>query len=155
MDHFDIDVPGGYYRRAFRVSAVDLAVTRLCVDEGFRSSKYTDTTGHETIGYGFNIDAGITQTAAKALLAAQTAELAAALSAYAWSQGLDDTRMSVLIELAFNLGLNGLLHFPIFLTALGRGTWPAASDALLNSDAARQLPGRYNALAKIILTGVA
>ena len=135
------------------MSAADLAVARLKTDEDFRAMMYTDTTGHRTIGYGFNIDAGITQTAAQALLAAQTADLAQTLGGYWWASGLDDARLSVVIELAFNLGTSGLLHFPLMLSAIGKKDWQGAHDQLLNSDAAHLLPVRYASLAQILLTG--
>ena len=135
------------------MSAIDLAVGRLKTDEGFRAVKYTDTTGHETIGYGFNVDAGISQYAAAQLLTAQTTELATDLRAYSWFVGLDDVRASVLCELAFNLGLSGLLHFPAMLSAIGASNWQGAHDELLNSTAAKQLPARYSMLANLLLNG--
>lgn len=135
------------------MSAVELAVAREQVSEGFRAQKYVDTTGHESIGYGFNIDAGITQTAALALLQAQTQEIATQLQTFRGFQGLDDMRASVLIELAFNLGVNGLLGFSRMLGAVASGDWQTACDELLNSQAARELPARYNALAQLLLTG--
>ncbi len=135
------------------MSAIDLAVGRLKTDEGFRTLAYTDTTGHETIGYGFNVTAGISQFSAAALLTAQATELATELQAFGWYTGLDEMRSSVLIELAFNLGLAGLLHFPAMLQALRSGNWQGAHDELLNSDAARALPARYQMLANLLLTG--
>ena len=66
---------------------------------------------------------------------------------------LDDARASVLLDPAFNLGINGLLHFPKMLAALAAGDWKTAHDELLDSDAARELPSRYNALAQILLNG--
>ena len=135
------------------MSAIDVAMPRLKTDEGFRAVKYTDTAGHETIGYGFNIDAGISQYAATQLLLAQVTELATDLAAYHWYSGLDDVRSSVLLELAFNLGLAGLLHFPAMLQAIGSGNWQGAHDELLNSEAARQLPSRYALLANLLLNG--
>lgn len=137
------------------MSAVDLVIPRLKVDEGFRAAKYVDTAGHLTIGYGFNVDAGISQYAAAALLQAQAQERASALGGFWWAQGLDDVRMSVVLEVAFNDGLNGLLHFPKMLAAVGAKNWQVAHDELLDSDAARELPGRYKALAQILLSGVA
>ena len=135
------------------MSAIDVAMPRLKTDEGFRAVKYTDTAGHETIGYGFNIDAGISQYAATQLLLAQVTELGTDLAAYGWFQGLDDVRASVLLELAFNLGLAGLLHFPAMLSFVGAKNWQGAHDELLNSEAARQLPNRYQMLANLLLTG--
>jgi lysozyme len=137
------------------VSAAELAVARLKTDEGFRSSKYLDTRGHTTIGYGFDVDAGISEYAAAALLTAQTEERAQALGNFWWAKGLDDPRMSVVIEVAFNDGLSGLLHFVNMLSALGTGRWNDAQAQLLDSDAARELPARYQRLGQILLTGTA
>jgi lysozyme len=137
------------------VSAVELALPRLKINEGFRAHVYTDTTGHKTIGYGCNLDAGITQAAAEALLLAQAQDLARTLTAYWWAGGLDEPRLSVLIEVAFNVGLAGLLHFTKCLTAIGHQDWQGAHDELLDSDAAHLLPRRYGGLAQILLTGVA
>lgn len=137
------------------MSAIDFALPRLKVNEGYRSHVYPDTRGHPTIGYGCNLDAGITQTAAEALLRAQVADIAKTLSGYWWAGGLDDARLSVVIEMAFNDGLSGLLHFPLMIAAIGRKDWQTAHDELLNSDAAHMLPVRYNALAQILLTGEA
>jgi lysozyme len=137
------------------VSALDLAVTRLKVDEGFRAAAYRDTVGKLTIGYGFCVDAGISQFAAAALLVAQAQERAQALAGFWWAQGLDEARMSVVIEIAFNDGLAGLLHFPKMLAGIGAKNWQAAHDECLDSDAARALPARYKTLAQILLTGAA
>ena len=137
------------------MNAVNLAVDRLTTDEGFRAAAYRDTAGRLTVGYGFNVDAGISQYAALELLTAQAVERAQALSGYPWAHGLDDVRMSVIIEVAFNDGLDGLLHFVNMLSAIGAKDWQRAHDELLNSDAARQLPPRYEILANLLLTGVA
>jgi lysozyme len=137
------------------MSAIDLVIPRLKVDEGFRAAKYVDTRGHMTIGYGFNVDAGISQYAAAALLQAQVQERAATLAGFWWAKDLDDARMSVVIEIAFNDGLSGLLHFPKMLAAVGAKDWATAHAELLDSDAARELPSRYAILAQIMLTGTA
>jgi len=135
------------------MSACDIAVTRLQSEEGFRALSYTDTTGHQTIGYGFNVTAGISKNAARALLLAQIQDISAVLSGYAWFQRLDDVRSAVLIDLAFNLGVNGLLHFPKMLAAIAARDWVTAHDELMNSDAAKLLPNRYGALATTLLNG--
>ena len=135
------------------MSVVDLAVSRLRVAEGFRSHVYRDTVGKQTIGYGFNVDAGISEYAAEALLVAQTEERETELKEYWWAVGLDDVRMSVIVEIAFNSGISSLLHFPKMLAAVGAKDWETAKAELLDSDAARQLPGRYANLAEIMLTG--
>jgi lysozyme len=135
------------------MSVVDLAVSRLRVAEGFRAHVYRDTVGKQTIGYGFNVDSGISEYAAEALLVAQTEERETELKEYWWAVGLDDVRMSVIVEIAFNSGISSLLHFPKMLAAVGAKDWETAKAELLDSDAARQLPGRYAKLAEIMLTG--
>lgn len=136
------------------MSATALAISRLVTEEGFRAFPYRDTVGKLTIGYGCNIDAGWSQGLAQAVLAYQVGDVWQQLQKYWWWAALDDVRASVIIDLSFNLGMTGLLHFPKLLAAIGAKNWQTAHDELLNSDAARQLPARYNALAKILLTGV-
>ena len=133
---------------------VELAVARLTVGEGFRPHLYTDTKGNPTIGYGFAVNKGISQYAAQELLVAQVVERAQELAVYWWAKDLDDARMSVVVEVSFNVGVEGLLHFTDTLGALGRKEWQKAHDELLDSDAARELAARYQKLATILLTGV-
>lgn len=137
------------------MSAIDLTVSRLSNEEGFRGTAYRDSVGKLTIGYGCNIDAGWSLGLARSVLNYQTGDVADAISAFWWSKGLDDARLSVIIDLAFNMGMSGLLHFPKMLAAIGAQNWQAAHDELLDSDAARMLPKRYQSLAQILLSGIA
>lgn len=136
------------------MSALDLAIPRLKVAEGFRSQVYRDVLGKDTIGYGFCIDAGITEHAATALLFAQAQEVQTQLQAFDWFGKLDDVRASVLIEAAFNCGLDGLLKFKLMIAAIQAGNWAQAHDQLLDSSAARLLPKRYFYLAELLRKGV-
>ncbi len=133
------------------MNAVDLALPRLKTEEGFRATKYLDTRGKLTIGYGFNLDAGISQYAAAALLSAQAAERHESLTAYPWYANLDPTRQSVCLDIAFNDGLSGLLHFPHMIAALAKDDWAgAAAECKVTNP---ELAGRYAALAQLLLTG--
>jgi lysozyme len=133
------------------MNAFDLALPRLKTEEGFRATKYTDTQGHLTIGYGFNVDAGISAFAAAALLNAQAAERHNTLLTYPWYSGLDPVRQSVCLDIAFNNGTAGLLHFPRMIAALARGDWADAATECKVSNP--ELAGRYAALAQLLLTG--
>lgn len=135
------------------MSVIDSALPRVKRNEGFRAHVYKDTRGNLTIGYGFDIEAGISEFAATALCAAQLEERAKALGVYWWAKGLDDVRMGVIVEVSFNVGLHGLLGFVEMLSAVGNHDWQKAHDALLDSDAARELPQRYGQLAQILFTG--
>ena len=133
------------------MNAVDLALPRLKNEEGFRATKYTDTQGHTTIGYGFNVDAGISQYAATALLNAQAAERHNALLTYSWYSGLDPVRQSVCLDIAFNGGLHGLLEFPHMIAALSRQDWASAAAECKVTNP--ELADRYEKLAQLLLTG--
>lgn len=131
--------------------AIELASERLATEEGFRALPYTDTQGHTTIGFGFNVDAGISRSAAGALLTAQLDELDGELFSYAWYQTLDPARQSVCLDIAFNAGLSGLLHYPKMIAALQAGDWAGAAAQCTTSTPGLQ--ARYAQLAKILLTG--
>jgi lysozyme len=135
-----------------KVNAADIAVPRLELEEGFRAKIYWDA-GIPTVGYGCNLDAGLTKHAAQALLTAQVDELHVNLSELEWYSVLDPVRQSVCIDVAFNVGLNGLLEFKNMIAALEAGKWKQAQAALLDSAAARELPTRYQALGLLLLNG--
>lgn len=133
------------------MTAVDIALPRLRQEEGFRATLYVDTEGHKTIGYGLNIDAGISQRVAAAALQAQLEELQEALVKYPWYAPLDPVRQSVLLDMAFNNGLSGLLHFPHMLAAISRQDWTSASTECHVENS--ELAGRYQKLAQLLLIG--
>jgi lysozyme len=135
------------------MNASELVTSRLKTEEGFRAKVYKDILGKQTIGYGFCVDAGITEFAAAALLTAQIQERDQALQQFWWYKGLDEVRKSVFIDVSFNVGVDGLLHFPKCIAAVGKQDWQEASAQLLDSDAARLLPHRYGPLADLLLNG--
>lgn len=134
------------------MSTVDIAVARLKVEEGFRSKAYTDTRGHQTIGYGFNVEAGITEYSAGELLGGQVVELHSALLTYNWYKALNDARQSVCIDLAFNEGLYGFVNnWPHLIKALTVSDWAGAQAECHTSTTEDE--GRYEKLGEILLTG--
>jgi lysozyme len=137
------------------MTAIDLVVSRLKSEEGFRALPYRDSVGKLTQGYGCNLDAGWSPQLAAAVLNLQVTEVAQQLASYWWWHSLDDVRASVVIDIAFNAGVHGLLGYVKMLAACGAKDWVAAEAELLDSDAARLLPGRYKALGQVLLTGVA
>lgn len=133
------------------MSAIDIALPRLETEEGFRTLVYKDTRGHSTIGYGCNLDAGISKYAAGALLRAQITELDAAMAGFPWYINASDVRRSVFIDMAFNLGLHGLLGFPHMLSAAAQNDWATAAAECKVQEP--ELASRYAALAKLLLEG--
>lgn len=131
---------------------------RIMADEGFVGHAYQDHLGYWTIGWGRLIDArrggGISRAEAEMLLdndiAAKTAELRAALP---WIDQLDEPRREVLINMAFNLGVPGLLGFKLTLRYVREGDYDLAAREMLHSKWTEQVGERAARLARQMATG--
>lgn len=124
-------------------------IEQLKRHEGFRAHVYTDTTGHKTIGYGFNLDAGISKQSAEALLQSQIAEkwLECNQEFNHWWWRLSRERQAVILNMAFNLGMHGLKKFKKMLSAISEADDEAVVREMLDSKWARQVGGRAVELA--------
>lgn len=125
-------------------------------DEGVKLKPYVDTVGKTTIGIGRNLtDAGISVAEAEYLLANDVhAATQGLLSACPWTGGLDDARFGALLNVAFNLGVGGLLEFRKALTACQAGDWETAATEFLDSKWAEQVGARAQRLALQIRSGI-
>jgi lysozyme len=128
---------------------------RLKLHEGLRLKPYKDTVGKLTIGYGRNLtDRGLTEVEAEFLLdndiKGHSEELVKALP---WLVDLDPARQAVLVDMAFNLGVPGLLKFKNTLRAVREGRFEDAAKGMLASKWARQVKGRAVRLAQVMKTG--
>lgn len=128
-------------------------------DEGEILSAYQDHLGFWTIGIGRLIDkrkgGGITKAEAAYLLGNDidrtTAEVQSRLP---WFSRLDEARQGVLLNMAFQMGVDGLLGFKNTLAMIERGAYEDAATGMLNSLWARQTPERAARLAQQMRTGV-
>jgi lysozyme len=84
-------------------------------------------------------------------LVALISRVAAALP---WTANLDVPRAAVLVDMAYNLGLAGMLGFTHTLTMILGGQWEDAATAMLASRWATQVPNRAEDDAQIIRDGV-
>lgn len=66
---------------------------------------------------------------------------------------LDDTRKMAIINMCFQMGVDGVADFTESLAYIMSKDWKNAHDAMLDSLWANQTPGRANRVAKIILNG--
>jgi lysozyme len=132
-------------------------VAQLKIDEGFRSSAYQDSLGFWTIGYGRLVDqrknAGITPDEGAYLLRNDIAAVSERIVDYAWYSAQDSVRQAALVNMAFNLGLEGLLHFPHFLASMSAKDYPKACAELESSLWRRQVGVRADRIIKQIGTG--
>ncbi len=121
--------------------------------EGFREQVYKCSEGKLTIGYGFNIEAGMSEYCANALLEAQIRERTHKLKGHFsfWSD-LSEPRQAVLIAMSFQIGVEGLLKFKNTLGAIKDGDFKLASLHGLDSRWYRQTPERAIRLMKQLET---
>lgn len=125
-------------------------------DEGLSLRPYTDTVGKTTIGYGRNLSGtGISQDEADYMLANDiTRAQTAVAQEIPWATNLDDARFGVLVNMAFNMGIGGLLSFRQALAMIRAGQYQEAAAQMLQSAWARQVGDRAQRLSKQMLTGV-
>lgn len=128
-------------------------VDQLKRDEGVVPYVYKDSLGFDTIGVGFLVDKGkggglfpeeidfILQNRINKI----TERLKKALS---WFDGLNEARKAVLQGMAYNMGVDGLLAFKNTLALVQQGRYSEASEAMLESLWAKQVPKRAKRLSE-------
>lgn len=127
-------------------------------DEGEVLHAYRDSLGYLTIGVGRLIDerrgGGITKAESAYLLGNDVDHVARELTGrLSWLSQLDEVRRGVFINMAFQLGVSGLLGFRHTLVCAEQDDWSGTARGMLDSKWARQTPARANRLAKQIMTG--
>lgn len=132
--------------------------SQLRRDEGEVLYAYQDSLGYWTIGVGRLIDSrkggGISKEESACLLEndinAKYTELKKHIP---WITSLDIARQGVLVNMAFQLGINGLLQFRNTLEHVKQGKYIEASILMLDSLWAKQTPNRAKRLSEQMKTG--
>lgn len=124
-------------------------------DEGLRLSPYKDSLGKLTIGIGRCLNTvGISAGEAQMLFNNDVIRTTQALaSALPWTAGLDPVRLAVLQNMAFNMGVQGLLKFQNTLKLIQVGSYQIAAGEMLKSAWANQVGARAQRLSKQMETG--
>ena len=134
-------------------------VKQLKADEGVRRTAYQDHLGYWTIGVGRLIDAskpgaGLRDTEIEQMLRNDVEDRIAAVgNALPWFYELDEARQGVLVNMAFQLGTQGLLGFKTTLDLVKAGKYAEAANQMLKSKWAKQTPDRAARLAKQMMLG--
>lgn len=123
----------------------------LIEHEGMRQFAYKDTLGYLTIGCGRAIDErvkkGLSVDEIFYLLRNDISQCRKQLSAYGWYIALDRVRQDAIVELVFNLGLQGFLGFKDTIANLDKRDFSAAASCLKQSKWAAQVsPSRVNSI---------
>jgi len=138
---------------------IDIDITRLKErikrHEGCRLFPYRDTEGHLTIGYGHNLEEGISQKTAEFILiedvnnAIKDFELRIPEKV---KRNLTPEGKEVLIEMIFQMGINKVLGFKKTLEAIAEKDTERVYKEMLDSRWAIQCPSRAKELAEIMKT---
>jgi len=127
--------------------------------EGWSPTVYEDTEGYWTIGYGFLVDpakrgAGLSEAEGEFILHNRLQERIVRLeSDLDFFEHLSDARQRALVNMSYQLGVEGLYSFENMLTALAEGDCDRAADEALDSRWAEQTPNRAEEIADIIRFG--
>ena len=140
-------------------SVIDIATTILKKEEGWRSTPYYCSEGYPTVGYGFKLadkDAPLPKfylpkPVGEVWLQQEIEEVLQHL--YSDVNTLNPVRASVLVSMAFQLGLVGLRKFKRMWAAVEASEWDEAAKEMLDSLWATQTPQRANRHAEMMRTG--
>ena len=132
--------------------------SQLLREEGAESCAYQDSLGYWTIGVGRLIDArkggGLSNDEIDFLLEndikTKTREVLLALP---WMPRLSEPRQAVLIGMAFQMGIGGLLKFKRALGSIEDGQYAEAAVEMLESKWGNQTPERAYRMALQMETG--
>ena len=130
-------------------------IRQLRLHEGERLFPYKCTAGRLTIGVGRNLDdRGITAEESAYLLSNDLDDYWERLEdALPWVSELDPVRQRVLLDMAFNLGMGGLLGFRKTLAAIKGKEYERAAGMMLDSRWATQVGYRAKRLSRMMFTG--
>jgi|TARA_R100000995_G_scaffold69763_1_gene38338 lysozyme len=128
---------------------------QLIRHEGLRLTVYDCPAGYKTVGVGRNLEGkGITEEEAMYLLDNDIKDFQESLSKeLLWFDSLDECRRNILTNMAFNLGVSGLLKFKNTLAAIENKNWEEAASQMLESRWAEQVGSRAVELSELMKTG--
>lgn len=134
----------------------------LKLHEGLRLKPYQCIAGRWTIGYGHNLEAhnearpeSITLEQAEKYLTEdmRAAEIQCIARFPFFAAGLGEVRKAVLIDMCFNLGINGLAGFKKTISAIAEGRYSSAAVEMMDSKWAMQVKGRAVRLSNMMAYG--
>ena len=132
---------------------------QLKADEGVKAQAYQDHIGFWTIGVGRLIDSrktgsGLRPSEIDMLLQNDIDDRIEALTRrLPWFQNLDDARRGVLLNMSFQLGVDGLMAFKNTLAMVESADYMGAARNMLQSKWASQTPKRAERMAEQMRTG--
>ncbi|QDM01571.1 glycoside hydrolase family protein [Aliarcobacter butzleri] len=159
------------------MSAIEIVLPFTAQSEGFSKTVYKCPAGFDTIGYGRNIQANplnqdelksigattstsktsyqVSEEIAKTWLKKELERVKNALSKeLLFFDKLDDVRQAILIDMAYNMGIKGLLSFKNTLKLISDGKYVEASINMEQSNWYKQVKTRAKKLCEAMKTGI-
>lgn len=137
--------------------------------EGCELRQYSDSRGYLTIGWGhcvdpragcepldpdfFEPDGSISQSTADEIFDEDLASATAPLNGIAWFGALSTARQAVLQDMCFQMGWGTLSGFKTFLGMISAGNYLAASQDMVRTLWAKQVPSRAAENAALMASG--
>lgn len=130
-------------------------IDQLIRHEGLELKVYKDSLGIETIGIGRNlVDRGVSEEEARYLCNNDIEIVERELvGSFPFVVNLDDVRLRVLLDMAFNIGLPRLRGFSKMWAALEERDYAQAAIEMMDSKWASQVKTRAYTLARMMETG--
>ena len=139
-----------------RVAEDSELLDRIKEHEGYRRFVYECSTGHKTIGYGTMIEPsghGIPRYIAELLLRDYLTTIESLLRPHEWFCDLNTNRQHCILEMAYQMGVDGVLGFKNMISSLSAESWDDAEMHALDSLWARQTPKRAQEVARRLRQG--
>jgi lysozyme len=136
------------------MASIEMLKKMLILDEGDSPTLYKCTAGKWTIGVGRNLDdVPLAKHERMYLLESDISRLITNAQIHDIIVNIDPVRQAVILDMAFNLGIKGLLKFKGMLEALKSGDYTTASLEMLDSRWATQVGHRATRLAYMMKSG--
>lgn len=139
-----------------------ILIAELRRDEGVKYSPYLDTVGIETVGVGHNLKSNplndeaypLSDDRVNEILTGDLERVFDGLDKnIPWWRNQTYARQRVLANMAFNLGITGLMGFKNTLLYVQNGEYQKAADGMLSSKWAKQVGARAKRLADMMVEG--
>jgi len=129
---------------------IDSSSKLIRAHEGLRLTPYKDSRGILTIGFGRNLERGISEDEATQLFERDLREARVAARQYKWFKRLSRARRAVVVDMQYQLGARGFSSFAKTIAALADQDFETAADEMLRSRWHEQTPARAERLSAMM-----
>ena len=127
-------------------------IDKIKEHEGFRSTVYQCTAGHDTVGFGFAIkDLELDLDIAEEILKRKLDKLIKRVhNRFSWVSNAPEPIQEVVYNMSYQIGVSGFSRFKKTIQYLADKNYDKASKEMLDSRWARQTPNRAIRLSNIV-----